>query len=188
MAPQIKYGDTYFSTYQGIVGLRVFRPGFITIHDHNQLGLQSPLLDQWLVEFQPWKDPHQYHDLDEQHIREACASDFQVGDIIMENALFMFNCEIIEVKTVKMLGLTDSPIVAEQLEDDGTRTGNIFHLEPYECIMVSKLNEDTLDLKLSKLSSPANNQGLDTCFWCGGKTIKSPGFTEMYDMCPKCKK
>ena len=37
------------------------------------------------------------------------------------------------------------------------------------------------------ISGPINNQGRTTCFKCNGKTIQSPGFTAMYDICPRCK-
>jgi hypothetical protein len=192
MPPQIKYGYTYYSTYSGIVGLRVFKPQFITVQDHDALGLSSPKVGEWVVEYQPYKDPHKYHTLNESYIRDVSAYDFEVGDIIMENSLAMFDAEIIEIKTqqgVSQRGaLSDPPIVAEQLDTDGTKTGNIFHLEPYECIMVNKLNDDTLDLKLGTIQAPKNNQKRETCFWCRGKTERVEGFTDIYDICPKCKR
>jgi len=35
---------------------------------------------------------------------------------------------------------------------------------------------------------PRNNNGRSECFWCGKKTEKIQGFTEMYDMCRSCGK
>lgn len=35
---------------------------------------------------------------------------------------------------------------------------------------------------------PKNNDGRSTCFWCGGKTENKQGFTNSYDICPKCGK
>jgi hypothetical protein len=185
---KIRYGDTYFSTYQGVVGVKVFKPQLITIHDPNAVGCQPPASGSLIVEFQPYKHPNKYHTLDERHIREASLGDFQVGDIIRENSLQMFDAEIVEIKHY-ITGLTDPPIVADQLDYSGLRTGTLFHLEPFECIMAEKLNEDTLDLNLGTLVEPVNNQGREKCFWCHVHTKKVPGFNmDVYDICPKCKK
>ncbi len=38
------------------------------------------------------------------------------------------------------------------------------------------------------LGEPRNNDGRNTCWWCGIKTKKVQGFTSEYDICPKCEK
>ena len=186
---KLRFGYTYFSTYKGIVGLYVYKPGLFSLVDPLYTTVQAGKSGQYLAEFQPYKTSGnaQYHWLDISQIREATVSDFQVGDIITENSLMLFNAEIIDIKYFTSK-LTDPPIVAEQIDDDGSKTGNIFHLEPEECIMVSKLNEDTLDLGLSKAAGPKDNQGRTHCWWCKTKTHRVMGFSDQYDVCPKCKK
>lgn len=34
---------------------------------------------------------------------------------------------------------------------------------------------------------PVTNEGRETCFKCGKSTIKVPGFTSSYTICPECK-
>jgi hypothetical protein len=100
----------------------------------------------------------------------------------------IFECEIIKITPITRLGLTDPPIAAEQLDELGMRSGIVFHLEPYECIMVAPLNEPTLDLFLNThTEEPRNNDGRKRCYWCHGMTKQVPGFNlDVYDICTKC--
>lgn len=35
---------------------------------------------------------------------------------------------------------------------------------------------------------PKNNQGRESCYWCGNKTEKVSGIMSFYNVCPRCKK
>lgn len=39
-----------------------------------------------------------------------------------------------------------------------------------------------------KKEEPDDNDGRETCFWCGKKTIKKELFTSSYDICDSCGK
>jgi len=41
---------------------------------------------------------------------------------------------------------------------------------------------------VARQSEPKNNDGRAECWWCGARTEKRPGFTVIYDICPKYEK
>jgi hypothetical protein len=52
-------------------------------------------------------------------------------------------------------------------------------------------NENLTDIKRvikSELNEPKNNDGRESCFWCGGKLKDSQGFLNTYKVCVSCGK
>lgn len=137
-----------------------------------------------LVEYHGGSRGHSW--VPEALVRYARPNDFQEDDIIRENVLGICDMKILEIHTVALNGVGNAPIEAEMLEEDGMGTGNIFFLEPEECILVQRS-----EFKETQREGPApkNNDGRKRCWWCDMKTFKSQGFhLDWYDMCPKCKK
>ena len=190
--PTFKYGETYFSHYQGKGGVGSLHPCLVTVSDETKLSYnQAPSPDHILVEPQPYSTgiAKQFHWIDKQYLRYATAKDFEVGDIIQENTLITGNLEIVSIDEDLRVGsmIVTPPIHAEELDNVGIRGGNIFMLEPFECIMVDPVNEPTLDLGILDGPEPRNNDGRKRCYWCGGKTKHDRGFhLDWYDVCTQC--
>jgi hypothetical protein len=152
---------------------------------------RAPSLDHILVEYQPYSRhaTKELHWIDRQYIRYATTKDFEVGDIITENTLVAGHLEVISIDENLQAGgmIVTPPIHAEELDNVGIRCGNVFMLEPHECIMIEPVNEPTLDLGLLSGPEPRNNDGRKRCYWCGGKTKHDRGFhLDWYDVCTQC--
>jgi len=124
----------------------------------------------------------QLYEVREEGVREAHAEDFRKGDIITDSLLTIMDYEITGIHLDPKTRIASEPIEASQIDDQGVHTGDIFYFEPSECILKKRCKPDCNNE--CKGPEPKNNDGRETCYWCGAQTKNVPGISMgSYDIC-----